>query len=301
MQDIVNEINELNNIHITWRDYTLMMLNSTADPLRTIWREKLVSSIISTEFKKSSTCEGNLVGLKILSLLPSEFTQSIVNDSFEEGEIKLLGRLSGSKRMGLIIGHYPQESPAEETRLCLHYIIDNWDEYGHFINEIPTLRKIWDISQISHGKCLYPDEILTYTLERYIDEENDGWIDVVYDIFLNGIDDKKFKKYYFNDKLVGFPLTPPRNLEEQQENFINFIDIFLKEDITSIASWKRIAICILKNDVSFSYAGFGKTFKEKQAREEAIAAFSLKEEEKKKAKEEILKLTNKIINNEVQL
>ena len=290
MDKILNEIKNLNNIHISWRDYCLMMLNSTAEPLRSIWREKLISSIIHTQFTKSSTCEGNFAGICILSELPNAFTLEITDDYFKKDSFKILGRLPRSKRMGLIIGHYPQESPSEEARLCIHYIIDNWNKYNYLIKQSSILSKMWDLSQLTHGKCLYPDEILTYTLENNIENSGDAWLNVVYNIFLNGIDNSKFKKYYFNNKIDNFPLTPPKDLETQKQYFLNFSDIFLKEDITSIQSWKRICICILKNDVSFSYAGFSKTYKERLAREQALAMFSLNKEEKDKSKQKLLQL-----------
>ena len=46
---------------------------------------------------------------------------------------------------------------------------------------------------------------------------------------------------------------------------------------------KKVAICILKNDVTMKYAGFAPTLRERIARENAIAAFSNKQKERDEA------------------
>lgn len=313
------DIEDLNNIHITWRDYTLLMLNSTNDPLRSIWREKVVTSLSHWSFGTGSICEGNLAGLEILSALPNEFTEKVVDDHFEPGVWRKEGRLIRSKRMNVFLGHYPQESLSNEANLCLKYLVKHWDEYGHLIYETPILYKIWTLAQKSGGKCLIPDEILTYILEKPINDKDEApWVEVCDDVFTNGIPSDKFKKYWKSDKIEGYPLAEeipdskeifferkvledgtveignPIDLEAQKKNFLDLCDIMLKESVAWSPCWKKIAICILKNDVTMKYAGFGATLKERLAREDAIAAFSTKQEEKEKAKEEAKRLAEKL-------
>lgn len=272
--DIMLEIKELNHIHSTWENYCLMLLNSTADPLRSIWREKIVTSIIHCEFNVGSISENNLAGLEILSSLPKELTEKIVDDYYTFDTWEKDGRLVGSKRMKVKIGHYPQESLSNEANLCIKYIVKHWNKHKDLIFKNELLKRIWDFSQMSNGNCLYPDEVLTYTLERFLDPKKNGnWIDACIGIYTDGIPSNKFKKYYFADKLEGFPFDENDNIELCKKNFLNVCDVILKEDVTSCPSWKRIGICILRNDVSMRYAGFSMTHRERTARENALNAF----------------------------
>lgn len=325
-EDIKRELHNLSIIKTTWKDYCLMMLNSTAEPLRTIWREKIVTSIVHWEFNSGSIGEENLVGLQVLSALPNDFTEKIVDDHFTPGAWHKDGRLTGSKKMKVVLGHYPQESLSNEANLCVKAILKNWDEYNHLIFETPMLNAMWNLAQRSMGQCLLPDELLTYTLEKPVDDSSDiGWIDVCDDIYTNGIPSNKFKKYWRSGKIENYPLAYqdensaiegcdennffyvqkiaqkdgsvkliPLTLKEQKENFENLCDIILKENVAWSPCWKKICICILKNDVSMKYAGFSATLRERQARENAMAAFSKKKEERDKAKVEADKLAKRI-------
>lgn len=272
--DLIEEISELGTIHASWENYALHLLNSTPDPLRSIWREKLITSIINWEFKEGSIGEGNLAGLEVLSALPDEFTKMVVDDVWDARIWAKRERLSGSKKMKIFLGHYPQESLSNEANLCCRFLIENYEEYGSLITETPILAKIWNFTQASGGRCVYPDEILTYTLEKPINDELEApWVEVASDLYLNGIPSDKFEKYYFVEKIEGFPLSPPDDIEQQKQNFLDVCDVMFKEDMLQGPNWKRICISILKNDISFQYAGFTKTLKENQARERAMQAF----------------------------
>lgn len=307
-QDLINEINELNHIHTSWRDYALLLLNSTPDPLRSIWREKVATSVSHWEFGVGSISEGNIAGVEILTVLPNDFTEMVVDDHFTEGTWNKENRLAGSKRMKMFLGRYPQESIANEARLCLEYIVNNYEEYGHLIQNTPLLKRMWDLAQKSQGNAILPDEVLTYLLEKPLDDSKYGvWMDVAEDIFENGIPSEKYKEYWKSGKIEGYPLSLEVDdtymsaetneeipLDLQKKYFKDLIEKFLKEDVSMSPCWKKIAICILKNDVSFKYAGFSSTYKERLAREEAIAAFSTKQEEKEKAIAEAERLSKQM-------
>ena len=73
--------------------------------------------------------------------------------------------------------------------------------------------------------------------------------------------------------------------EQQLETMLNFVrNGMLREDVAYCCCWKKIAICVLKGDSQFKYAGFGATMRERIAREEAMAAFSVNQAEKEQAK-----------------
>lgn len=294
-EDVLKEIDSLKTIKTSWKDYCLMMLNSTAEPLRSIWREKIITSITHWEFGNGSISEGNIAGLEIMSALPSELTKSVVNDYYEPGAWQKLNRLSGSKRMNIAIGKYPEESLSNEANTCIKYIVKHWDKYGHLIHEIQLLERMWELAQQSAGKCVSQDEVLTYLLEKPLDDKiGSVWIEASTDIFENGIPSTKYEKYYKAAKIEGFPLEPSHDIEVQKKNFTDMCDIILKEDVGYCCCWKKICICILKNDVSMKYAGFGATLRERKAREDAVAAFSTKQEEKEKAKIAAAQLATKI-------
>ncbi len=406
----VELLKELGVIHTTWRDYTLMMLNSTAEPLRSIWREKICTSVTHWSFNKGSISEGNVAGTEVLSLLPDALTEKVCDDIFHYNSWKKLTRLNGSKRLNVFLGHYPQESLSNEAALCLKYIVNHWNEeidfpltgsmipedrwdnvkkYSDIIKYTDVLNKMFKLACMTDGKCLLPDEILTYILERPVnDNKFGGWIDVNVNIFSNGIPSDKFKKEWKSDKIEGFPLNcanekikenclsilstiywDPKSdnymLEDKEEKLNEFFDMYepdfdifggkenkqaepegidksnnsnsthydnkqaepegkenkvenklksqkqaknddflgkidklvgvmFKEDVSMSPCWKKIAICILKNDVSMKYAGFGSTYKERIAREEALAAFSTKQSEKEQAEKNAKALAAKI-------
>lgn len=359
-QEQINELKSLNRIHVSWRDYALMLVNSTGNNggLRDIWHEKINTSYEHWMFKSGSISEGNVAGLEILSELPDEFTQSLVDDSYgPDGPFSWykLDRLAGSKRINVHVGNYPQESLSNEANLCVKYLLEHWDdivlehvddENGEYVNGMTgeeiwgistTLKKIWNLAQMSGGQCVLPDEVLTYLLERPVDDKlHCSFVQVCFDVFTNGIPSDLYGKYWRSEKIEGFPLNcssdlnknlntllntidwdpssenfdmNARNgiingvlngykcelpLDEQKENVRKFCDVMLKEDVAMSPCWKKIAICVLKNDVSFKYAGFGATWRERQAREEAIAAFSTKQDEKEKAKANAMAMAKKI-------
>lgn len=288
-QDLINEINELNNIHLTWKDYCLFLLNSSPKRLRDPWREKLITGIVHSKFFYNSLFESHFIGLEIMSELPNDFTEFLVDDYFVKGQWEANGRLSGSKKIKVKLGKFPQNSIDNEANICLNFIIDNdenFNKYFYLIEQSRLLSRIWEFSQKYHGNCIYPDEILTYSLEKTINDKNDNcyWIDVAEDIFENGLPSNKFKKYYYSDKInketdvyyTKYKHTPI-------ENFKLVIDKILKEDILGCPSWKKICICILKNDITFSYAGFAPSYKEKLARQKALEAFDKKFKNKNKS------------------
>lgn len=324
--ELINEIKNLNRIHTSWRDYCLIMLNSTAEPLRSIWREKIVTSLTHWEFNSGSISDGNIAGIEILTVLPSTLTQFLVDDHFEKDGWHKLERLNRSKRMNVFVGHYGQESFSNEANICIKYLVQNWNNHipeadnktgEYIIKHTALLRSIWGLAQKSGGKCINDDELLTYILEKPVDDSRFGiWVEVADDIFANGIPSETYRKYWKNDKIEGYPLAEyiddsdnwfsrkvlddgtvelsELSLEEQKKNFLSVCDIFLKENVAWAACYKKICICILKNDVSMKYCGFGATLRERKAREDAMAAFSTKQEEKLKAKENAEALAKKI-------
>ena len=367
----------LDRVHVTWRDYALMLLNSTADPLRSIWHEKVMTSYEHWKFKEGSISEVNVNGLEVLSELPSAFTEYLVDDSYAmDGEFswQKLGRLAGSKRMKIRVGGYPQESLSNEAYLCAKYCMQHADEpvpgewiqsaindgmaiqrvnFGTFdesegralrmsdmLLSSYSMRMALMLACMSGGEGLTQDEILTYILEKPVrDSKHGAWVLPMFDVCLHGIPSNQFKKYWKSDAIHGFPLDVKGeykdeikellesacwepdderfSLDDLYERFDQVWDVWvrgcdlpveakwerldtflrerlLREDVAYSPCWKKICICVLKNDVSFKYCGFGATLRERQAREEAMAAFSTNQEQKKKAAEDAKALAEQI-------
>lgn len=301
IKDILEKAKKLDNIHTSWKDYALFLLNTADSESRDNWRTKFITSMIHWDFNTGSISESNIIGLEVMSSIPSDFTESVVDDSWKRGGWYRDKRLPGSKRQVVSLGHYPQESISNEANLVIKQIVNDWDESHDLIFSNDYLSRMWDFAQKSNGQCVTQDEILTYTLEHETNEHIPAyWTDISNDVFKNGVENSKYKKDYRSDKLEGYPFAEGSKLkwksndddhelqlEEMQKNFLDMCDIILKEDISYSPSYKKMAITILKNDKVGQYMGFQPTLRERKARQEAMAAFSAEQKDKEKAIEAI--------------
>ena len=269
----ISRIKVLDNIHTTWRDYALLLVNSTNGPLRQNWRGKIVTMMIHSQFFFNSVFESHLIGLQILSELPNWLTKKVVDDVWEYGKWEFNERCVGSKRPKIRLGHLPQDSLDNEALMCMEWILDHWNEHKDIIFNSKLLSSIWQLAQDSGGKCLYPDEVLTYQLDKKIGDLPGAWIDVCRDVFTNGIPSQTYKKYWYSTAIPGFPLAAPATEAEAIENMRTLLQKALKEDTQSCASWKRACICVLKNDVSWKYAGFATSSNDRLTIVECLKAF----------------------------
>lgn len=295
-EELISKIKEMNVIRTTWEDYMYLLLNSTPNPLRDIWREKIVKSITHWKWGEGSISEGNFAGLELLSELPNELTEAAAEYHLEEKDWDKHDRLARSKRINVTIGIYPMESLSEMARKSCVYLIENFDKWGHLIgdNNYPGLNKIWDFAQRSGGECILPDEVLTYILENKIDDSvPQSWIQAADSIFSNG-HTELYAKYYKHDKLEGYPFEVSEDVEVQKKNFLEVVNVIFKEDVSWAPCFKKICICILKNDCKLGYCGFGETLKEKLAREESMQAFETNKEKERMAKLEAEKMAAEI-------
>ena len=114
-----------------------------------------------------------------MSELPDYLTQKVVDDAWNYNEWYRNGRLPGSKKQKVLLGHYAQEAHMVEAHKCLSYILDNWSEINpetgkpinHLIKDSKYLMKMWDFAQKSGGNMILPDELLTYTLKKEVKAE----------------------------------------------------------------------------------------------------------------------------------
>lgn len=253
----------LNKIHVTWRDYCLYMLNTTQDPLKSIWREKMVTSILSWKLSTGSVPDPTLDALEVLSDMPNDHTMKLFDDSWERADYKVSGRLNISGKWVLSISHYPQESLEKEALMVIEDIIKRKDTA--MLEMSPKLVALADEWNAKDGKSI------------------------------TGLDAQR--NFFGKEERVEYDVVEPipeRYSKKYWSNVSKGANVWFKENIHSTSSWKRFCIAILKNDVSLKYLGFAQTTGERMARANAISAFSEKQVEKEKAKAEAEKLAKKL-------
>ena len=259
----IKYLKSLNHIHTTWKDYCLYMLNTTNEPIRSIWREKMITSIQSWKFGTGSVPDPTIDALEILSDLPSEFTLKVTDDAWEREDWKTFGRLPISGKHVLSIAKYPQESLEKEALDCVKEVVKNKDV--ELVKSVPKMRELFDLWNKQGGKSIT-------ALEAQ-------------------------KNFFGKEEKVEYPVVEPvpeEFSEKYWENALSGAEVWFKENIHSTSSWKRFCIAILKNDVTLKYLGFAPTATERLARARAIEAFSKQQEEVEKAQKEAKKLAQQI-------
>ena len=73
------------------------------------------------------------------------------------------------------------------------------------------------------------------------------------------------------------------NMEELIKALENGSRRYFRDDVKNSCSWKRVTIMCLRNDVNGTYMGFSPSTEMRMLREQGMAAFSAKKEEKEKA------------------
>lgn len=257
-------IDSLRIIKTTWKDYCLYMLNTTNEPIKSIWREKMVTSILSWKYGTGSVEYSTIDALKVLTGLDSDYTMKIVDDYWEEDDWKVFGRLNISGKFVLSLSKYPQESLEKEALLCIEDIVERRDM--DMLKSSPRLYELALMWNRQGGKSLTPLE----AMRNYIGG--------------------KFEKV----EIEEIENPPEVGSEGFWDNVLSAANIWFKENIHSTSSWKRFCVAILKNDVTLKYLGFAPTTKERVARAQAISAFSSKKEEREKAKKQAQKLAKKL-------
>lgn len=259
---------EMAFIHYTWRDYALNFLNTTQEPLRTNWREKLVTSILSWKHHNGSSEDSTIDALEVLSELSEDIVYAVTDDYWTKEDFKFFGRTNISGKAILSISHYPQESLEKEALMCIQYLCE-----AKRLDLIKASPKLYELAQLWNrqgGKSLTPHQVH----RNYIGKED------------NRIDELP------SDKI------PKEGTDEFYNNVVSGAGIWFKENVHSTSSFKRVSIAMLKNDATWKYLGFGPTLKERMARAKAEGAFAKNKEEKEKAKAQAERFAKQIENEE---
>lgn len=253
-------------IDTTWKDYALYMLNTTKDPLRTIWQEKMVTSILSWKYSAGSVNQSTIDALSVMTELPDGFTDYMINDHWDKTLWNTFGKLAVSKKIVLALEHYPEESLEKEAQVCLLKLLDlRTEKSEELLKSSPTFMRLAEEWNSFGGKSMTP---------------------------LN------YQKMTFGAKDYDIPEkidNPPEIFSEAwYKNMKAAILIWFKEEIHSTSSWKRFLIAVNKGDPTLKYIGFGQTSRERMLRAKAISAFEKENDKKEKAKKEADMLAKKI-------
>jgi len=288
----VAEMNRLSVIHTTWEEYCLYLLNTSDDPAKSIWREKLITSILSWKYSEGSVEPSTIDALDILSEISPYIVAQLEDDVWTKDDYHTGGILPISGKTCLSLSHYPQQSLEKEAQECIDYILDN-GLFSEIEKSLALQRVLKKFAETEVWSMLTPTQWLMVHYGNDAVKKK------------NKVDENTEKRY---DDIISLEdvlaIVHDQNRADDWRNYEK-VKIWMKrikdgnekwfrEAIHSTSSWKRFTINILKGDITCKYLGFGPCATERIARANAMQAFSQKQEEKEKAKKEAEKMAKQI-------
>lgn len=302
-----NELKKLSVIHTTWEDYCLYLLNTSEEPAKSIWREKLTSSILNQRYSEESIDLSTIDAINILSEISPEIVYNITDDHWNKEDYHLGRSLPLSGKQCISLSHYPQQSLEKEVHDCIEYILDN-----KLFNEIEKSKSLKDIIENKFEKYDYKTILTPSQMSIYLY----GSKSLKNKYNLNEDSQKEYSKEnlikfseilrivnklnYNENNIVMTELSEYENniISEWIKRIKKANDIWFKENIHSTNSWKRFSIVILKGDITCKYIGLSLSSNERLIRAKAMQAFSQNQKEKEKAQKEAISLSKKLMNKE---
>lgn len=221
---------KLLTISYTWKEYCLHLLNTSSEPARSNWREKMITDILKHKYQGINGADTTVDAFNILVELPNEFLKENNIEIWNKDDLHVIAR-NKSLRPIITFKDYPQESLEFEVNQLMQVIIKNrdWD----MIKTSSTL------SDIVFNKWLY-NEIESYDKYRY----------------------RKLHNLEYEGRT--------ENISESEDDKWKLIQkgvlIWFKENHKCNSSYKKFAIAIIKNDTMLTYLNFNPTYKERHAR-----------------------------------
>ena len=150
----LEEVKELNKIHVSWKEYCLYMLNTSLEPARSNWRNKMVTDILKLRFQGNSCPLSTKDALQILTDLPDSYTLPLIDEVWHKTDWKEHESNLKSKKDIITIVRYPQESLEAEALLCISKICAEKDEST--LNKSPKLVEL--ANKWNNGEIYTPEE-----------------------------------------------------------------------------------------------------------------------------------------------
>ena len=147
-------IEKLNTIKVSWKDYCLYMLNTSLEPARSNWQNKMISDILKLRFQGSSCPLSTKDALQILTELPDEYTLPIIDEVWHEEDWKVYNSNLRSKKDIITVIRYPQESLEAEAFACISKICKDKDT--EVLNKSPKLIEL--SNKWNRGEIYSPEE-----------------------------------------------------------------------------------------------------------------------------------------------
>lgn len=243
-------LNELNQIEVSWKEYCLYLLNTTKNTnTRESWQEKMVTHMLKQRFQGIKSSWSAYFSLCILTdfcdkdiwgeeqaLNNQQTLNKLNNECWNEEDWKLCAVHNKSKCPIIALSRYSHESLENECLNLIKYLIKN---------DRNKLLRLFEKSKWLNPLCnLWQNNIFHNSENIRILMQKEG---------VENVDD--LDCFLSHDKINYDAIN--------YESFSRGAYIMFKENIHSSGNYKRFASAILKNDITLRYLGFIPTYKER--------------------------------------
>lgn len=238
-----NLYDDLLTITTTWREYCLFLLNTSSEPAKSIWRDKLINVILANRFVPRKCPKTTYLALKLMSEIPIEIQREILEETWTCSD---WAAAPYKDSYDISVSKTPQESPEEECRVLINHCLNSHCDAllrSETFNDLVSAFK-WS-------------EIKPYSQKTPYDER------------------REYFGYKVDKREVRYDSAAEIGSDEWKERIRSSADIYFKENIHSINNYKGFAVGILKDDIVMKYLGFTPTLRERKVR---ALAKSFKEE-----------------------
>ena len=291
-----------------WYDYMLELINGAEPMYQKSWKPKVETSIKHWESVGSCVNETCIVALRTISNRVNK-NFGVDNLDYEEFvDWSLNGYTDITQKPILRMFRYNQDCPENLARAYIYQMVDAWDNGGR--DEFRANRYLYNLV-FGDG-----DPIISKAFRKAIDYSEMPSSKDIHDGIVNGArwDGRKWTdkitsskvvvdrgevktEVWFKDCGVGktYDECSDDEKSEREKAVLCMIAYQIFHDqVRESASFKRIVIACLRNDMHFTYLSFGQSSEEKLIRVNAEAMFAANEEERKKKMAELEKLKLKM-------
>jgi len=261
----------------TWYDYACQLINSAEPMFQKGWRKKTIASMKAWKYRGIAVNEATVDALRILAEANSTWLHD-PNETWNEYiDWALVGFLPLSSKPMIKYYSYPQDCAENTVAFYLNNIVDNWDNGGK--EEFENNKFLTSMLYDDNNSSLFT-KVLGVSVRN---ASAIPWGTTLRQIVTGDAS---------KDSYLG-EVVP----EDIRDTIKNLAYYYFHDQVRESASWKRVTIACLRNDIKFTYLGFGQSEEEKAIRLNAEIAFAESEIERKKKIEELEKWKRKNAEN----